>query len=123
MTNEKKSDAPTPPLEKAGQNVDLMDEARQQIEGSLDTIKEILSGEHAREIHKKMSVLEDRFARELSSIQTHNKQRLDFGEAFVKRDFVLIREDLRKEHEERASSFDHAMREVKEISQSLENKI
>ena len=62
MTDASKGNVSTSQLEKQDKSIGALDEARQQIEGSLDTIKEILIGEHAREIHKRMNVLEERIS-------------------------------------------------------------
>jgi len=104
-------------------NIDILQSARQQFEGSLDTIKEILIGEHAREIRKKMDLLEERVSRELSNSQHDTNRRFDSLESFVRKEFLLLREDVKKEQEERSGSVDQVSGELKNSSKSFDNKI
>jgi len=93
-------------------NSEMLEDARQHLEGSLDTIKEILIGEHAREIQTKMGHLEERASRELVDVQNNTHRRFESLESFMRKELHHLREDVKKEQDERSKAIEQVSEEI-----------
>jgi hypothetical protein len=94
----------------------------QQLEGSLDTIKEILVGEYTREVHKRIDNLEERLTREAKNMQESTTRTLDLLESFMKGEMAVLRQDLSSEKSERTEAQKHAMSGLESAEKSWEKK-
>jgi hypothetical protein len=96
---------------------------KSDLEGSLETIKEILIGEHSRTVQKKINQLEERILREMSVTEGKSSTRTELLEGFVRKELEVIREELTREHDERSKAFERAMAELKSASGAFEQRM
>lgn len=92
------------------------------LEGSLDTIKEILVGEYTREVHKRIDQLEERTAREMKNSQESTTRMLDLLESFMKKEIEVLHGDLKSEKTERSELSKQAMTELGGLEKAWEKK-
>jgi hypothetical protein len=90
-----------------------------KLEGSLETIQEILVGEHSRVIQKRLSQLDEKLSRELASTQEKASGRTEMLEAFVRKELQTLREDLAREREERGRASQAAADEARALREQM----
>jgi len=95
----------------------------QDLEGSLETIKEILVGEHSREIQKKLVQLDARLTRELAELQAQGAKRDQSLETFVLRELQALRDDFKVEQQERTKAMERVTSELASTFHLLEQKL
>jgi hypothetical protein len=95
----------------------------EEFESSLETIKEILVGENTRDIIKKLAALDERTKRELTELQEQVMRRIDSLESFIRKEILLVHDDLRSEQSERTGAVHQTAGELTRVSEALEKKL
>lgn len=124
MAEHSKGASPNQKIEKPMVRLEsVQEEVQRSLEGSLDTIKEILVGEHAKDIQKKLTLLEERLSRDLSNTQELASRKTDALEGFVRKELSLIREEIKLEQQERISGVDRCTGEFRELTRGLDHRL
>lgn len=95
----------------------------EELEGSLETIKEILVGENTRDMIKRIKALEEKLGRELSTVQAQLAHRIESLETFIRKEILVVRDDLRSEKSERVGAVEQATAELTRVSRGIEQKL
>ncbi|MBX9252837.1 hypothetical protein H1Q63_02300 [Desmonostoc muscorum CCALA 125] len=89
---------------------------------NLDKVREILVGNHIRDIEKRFTRLEERLIQEVSSVRDETKKRLDSLENYVKQEVDSLTQRLKNEQTERDAQVKAVAEENKSITITLEKK-
>ncbi|MCF2147306.1 hypothetical protein IQ276_012945 [Desmonostoc muscorum LEGE 12446] len=89
---------------------------------NLDKVREILVGNHIRDIEKRFTRLEERLIQEVSSVRDETKKRLDSLENYVKQEVDSLTQRLKNEQTERDEQVRAVAEENKSITITLEKK-
>ncbi|MBD2517755.1 hypothetical protein H6G93_22805 [Nostoc sp. FACHB-973] len=89
---------------------------------NLDKVREILIGNHIRDIEKRFTRLEERLIQEVGSVRDETKKRLDSLENYVKQEVDSLTQRLKNEQTERDEQVRAVAEENKSITITLEKK-
>ena len=105
------------PDETAGRN-GAIDES-----GNVDRIRNILFGSQMRDYDGRFQRLEERLAKDATSLRADLQKRLDALEAFMKGEAESLTNRLKTEQSERGHAIDKLARDLAETAKGLEQKI
>jgi DNA anti-recombination protein RmuC len=109
QTAEKVGNAAAPGVEAAGA-------------ASLDKVRDILFGNHMRDVDRRFTRLEERVAKEMRDLKDALRDRLDAFEAYVKQEHESLATQARSEQAERSSADARLAREAADAAQVFERR-
>src|SRR5262245_32632619 len=89
---------------------------------SLEKVRDILFGQHMREVDRRFARLEDRIAKETRELKDDLKKRLDALEAYANRETESLGDRLRHEQADRAEAVSKVSRDLTEAARDLERR-
>jgi Skp family chaperone for outer membrane proteins len=92
-------------------------------DGNIDKVREILFGVQLRDSDRKLSRMEERFAKEFSEMRDETRKRLDALEDFIKHEVKSLTERLTSEQNSRVDSVKELSGELKDLSHNFDRKV
>jgi len=89
---------------------------------SLDKVRDILFGNHMRDVDRRFVRLEERVAKEVRDLKDAVKDRLDAFESYVKQETESLAAQARTEQGERSNADARLAREAADAAQSVERR-
>jgi hypothetical protein len=90
---------------------------------NLDKVRDILFGNHIRDIERRFTRLEERLLKEMNDVKADAKSRLDALERYVRDETESLAGQIKAEHEERIDANASLSRELKDTAAALERRL
>jgi DNA anti-recombination protein RmuC len=90
---------------------------------SLEKVRDILFGNQMRDVDKRFARLEERLAKECTSLRDESRKRFDSLEAYIKKEIESLTEQLKNEQGGRSEALKSLGEEQKNITMALEKKL
>src|SRR5262245_15138407 len=91
--------------------------------GNIDNIREILFGAQMRDYEGRFARLEETLLKDSADMRESMRRRFDTLEAYSKREVEAMQARLKSEREERSASMTQQSRELKELGETLFNRL
>lgn len=91
--------------------------------GNVEKIRDILFGSQMRDYERKFARLEERFIRETADIREDSKKRFETLETFIKSELASLSVTIRQESKQREFTQDEIMREIRDTSRLINQRI
>jgi len=90
---------------------------------SLDKVRDILFGNHMRDVERRFTRLEERLLKDTSDLKDDVRRRLDTLEAFVRREHESLEAQIKSERSDRVDAHGGLSNELKETTRSFERRV
>ena len=90
---------------------------------NLDKVRDILFGNHIRDIERRFARLEERLVKETNDVKADTKSRLDALERYVRDETESLVGQIKAEHEDRVDANASLSRELKDSGAALERRL
>jgi hypothetical protein len=90
---------------------------------NLDKVRDILFGNHIRDIERRFARLEERLVKETNDLKADAKSRLDALERYVRDETESLVGQIKAEHEDRVDANASLSRELKDTGAALERRL
>jgi hypothetical protein len=90
---------------------------------NLDKVRDILFGNHIRDIERRFARLEERLVKETNEVKADAKSRLDALERYVRDETESLVGRIKAEHEDRVDANAGLSRELKDTGAALERRL
>ena len=89
---------------------------------SIDKVRDILFGNHMRDVERRFARLEDRLIKETASLKEDMRRRLDTLEAYMRRETESLEGLIKSERGDRVDSHAGLSNELKEASRAIDRR-
>ncbi|MBS1819403.1 MAG: hypothetical protein JSU08_15840 [Acidobacteria bacterium] len=98
------------------------DDAAGTTPASLDKVRDILFGNHMRDVERRFARLEERLVKETAALKDDMRKRLEALEAYIRNESESLEAQIRSERNDRSDAHAGLSNELKETARTLERK-